>query len=244
MEAIGVDGRFITFEGGEGVGKSTQIKRLAANLRLDSVDVLVTREPGGTAGAEAVRHVLLSGAAKSLGAEAEAMLFAAARIDHVDNVIKPALDSGRWVLCDRFSDSTRVYQGASGVAPKLLKTLEHVAANGASPDLTIVLDVPAEVGMKRAMKRAKNNGETDLDRFERDGLEMHEQRRKAFLEIAASEPERCVVVDANTTQKKTADAIWTEVKRRFTFNRSGMSEAVGTTLDPIDEAIDVVRANR
>lgn len=244
MKVFGVVGRFITFEGGEGVGKSTQIKRLAANLRLNSVDVLVTREPGGTPGAEAVRHVLLSGAAKSLGAEAEAMLFAAARIDHVDNVIKPALASGRWVLCDRFSDSTRVYQGASGVAPELLKTLEYVAANGAAPDLTIVLDVPAEVGMKRALKRAKNNGEPDLDRFERDGLEMHAQRRNAFLEIAAGEPERCVVIDSNTTQKKTADAIWTEVNRRFTLARPEGAATSDATSAPPDETIDLVRANR
>jgi len=244
MEEFAVVGRFITFEGGEGVGKSTQIKRLAANLRLRSVDVLVTREPGGTPGAEAVRHVLLSGAAKSLGAEAEAMLFAAARIDHVDNVIKPALASGRWVLCDRFSDSTRVYQGASGVTPELLRTLEHVAADGAKPDLTVVLDVPAEVGMKRALKRAKNKGEQDLDRFERDGLETHAKRRNAFLEIAASEPERCVVIDADTTQKKTADAIWTEVNKRFNLPEPDQGETDGATSALLDETADLVRANR
>lgn len=244
MKVFGVVGRFITFEGGEGVGKSTQIKRLAANLRLNSVDVLVTREPGGTPGAEAVRHVLLSGAAKSLGPEAEAMLFAAARIDHVDNVIKPALASGRWVLCDRFSDSTRVYQGASGVAPELLKTLEHVATDGATPHLTIILDVPAEVGMKRALKRARNNGEQDLDRFERDGLELHAQRRIAFLEIAASEPERCVVIGANTTQKKTADAIWAEVNRRFDLPRPEGGETAGATSALLDETIDLVGASR
>jgi len=244
MKVVGVVGQFITFEGGEGVGKSTQIKRLAANLRLNSVDVLVTREPGGTPGAEAVRHVLLSGAAKSLGVEAEAMLFAAARIDHVDNVIKPALASGRWVLCDRFSDSTRVYQGVSGVAPEMLKTLEHIAANGAVPHLTIMLDVPAEVGMKRALNRARANGEQDLDRFERDGLEMHAQRRNAFLDIAASEPERCVVIDANTTQKRTADAIWAEVNRRFKLPSPEQAETDGAKSALLDETTDLVGANR
>lgn len=245
-------GRFITFEGGEGAGKSTQIKRLAASLRMISVDVLVTREPGGTPGAEAIRHVLLSGAAKSLGGEAEAMLFAAARVDHVDRLIKPALVKESWVLCDRFSDSTRVYQGASGVDPSMLLTLEHVATNGLVPDLTIILDVPAEIGMKRALKRAKSNKEPDLDRFEQDGLDVHVERRNAFLTIAEAEPNRCVVIDANTTQKKTADAIWREVLARFegsfeTEHKAGRtngnsSKKTSSLFDNVDASLNLVRA--
>ena len=237
-------GRFITFEGGEGVGKSTQIKRLAETLRLISIDVLVTREPGGTPGAEAVRHVLLSGAAKSLGGEAEAMLFAAARIDHIDQVIKPALNAGRWVLCDRFSDSTRVYKGASGVNPDLLTTLEHVATAGLTPDLTIILDVPAEIGLKRALKRAKTNNEADLDRFEQDGLEIHSKRRNAFLAIAEAEPERCVVINANRTQKDTANAIWREIESRFNLVDEDLPRQVEVGFLADDDTVELLRDSR
>lgn len=234
-------GRFITFEGGEGVGKSTQIKRLAAALRKRSVDVVLTREPGGTPGAEAVRHVLLSGAAKSLGPDAEAMLFAAARIDHVDRLIRPALDSGRWVLCDRFTDSTRVYQGTGGVASGLLHILEMVAIDGLKPDLTLVLDVPAEIGLNRALKRAKEENETDLDRFEEEAIEVHRQRREAFLSIAESEPERCVVIDANMSQKKTADAIWAEVETRLGLAKESATDPLDATFTSIDAALQVIR---
>jgi len=236
-----VIGRFITFEGGEGVGKSTQIKRLAAALRKRSVDVVLTREPGGTPGAEAVRHVLLSGAAKSLGPDAEAMLFAAARIDHVDRLIRPALDSGRWVLCDRFTDSTRVYQGTGGVASGLLHILEMVAIDGLKPDLTLVLDVPAEIGLNRALKRAKEENETDLDRFEEEAIEVHRQRREAFLSIAESEPERCVVIDANMSQKKTADAIWAEVETRLGLAKESATDPLDATFTSIDAALQVIR---
>ncbi|MFG1357948.1 dTMP kinase [Xanthobacter pseudotagetidis] len=186
-------GRFITFEGGEGTGKSTQARRLATHLRALGREVVETREPGGSPGAEAVRHVLLSGAAEPLGPQAEALLFAAARADHVDMLIVPALAAGRTVVCDRFIDSTRVYQGALGDVPDgLLDALEQVAAAAARPDLTFVLDVPAEIGLARAAGRG-----AVADRFEKQGADYHEKIRAAFLARAAADPARCVVVDAS-----------------------------------------------
>ncbi|MFG1179559.1 dTMP kinase [Xanthobacter sp. DSM 14520] len=186
-------GRFITLEGGEGTGKSTQARRLAAHLRTLGHTVVETREPGGSPGAEAVRHVLLSGAAEPLGPVAEALLFAAARTDHVQTLIRPALAAGTIVICDRFIDSTRVYQGAVGqVAPPLLDALEEMATGGTRPDLTLILDVPPETGLARAA--ARGNG--DLDRFEKEGAAYHAAVREAFVARAAQAPARCVLVDA------------------------------------------------
>src|SRR2546430_497812 len=151
-------GRFITFEGGEGSGKSTQAKLLAERLRPFGLGVVLTREPGGSTGAEAVRHVLLSGAAKPLGAHAEAILFAAARDDHVSQTIRPALQTGKWVICDRFIDSTRIYQGAlSNVDARLIARLERLTIGDLKPDLTLVLDLPAELGLERAARRRGRN---------------------------------------------------------------------------------------
>ena len=187
-------GRFISLEGGEGSGKSTQARRLVDGLRVKGVDAQATREPGGSPGAEAVRAVLLSGAAEALGTEAEALLFAAARADHVQQTIRPALEAGRWVVCDRFIDSTRVYQGAVGnVRPDLLRALQQVATEGVRPDLTFLLDIPPEIGLQRAAARA--NGAV-ADRFEKQGLAYHTAVREAFLALAQAEPERCVVVNA------------------------------------------------
>jgi dTMP kinase len=201
-------GKFITFEGGEGAGKSTQIRLLAERLRALGKEVVVTREPGGTPTAEAIRALLLSGRAAELGTEGEAVLFAAARTDHVAHIIRPALRSGRWVLCDRFFDSTRVYQGGSaGVSDGMLDALERAAVGETRPDLTIILDVPASVGLGRAARRMAATG-TVADRFERDDLTIHEARRQAFLAIAAAEPERCVVVDATRSDADTAAAVW------------------------------------
>ncbi|MEP9347434.1 dTMP kinase [Xanthobacter sp. KR7-225] len=198
-------GRFITFEGGEGTGKSTQARRLATHLRARGHEVVETREPGGSPGAEAVRHVLLSGAAEPLGPSAEAMLFAAARADHVDTLIRPALAAGRIVVCDRFLDSTRVYQGALGAVPAaLLDALEQVAAGAARPDLTFVLDVPSEIGLARAAGRG-----AAADRFEAQGADYHGKVRAAFLARAAADPARCVVVDASGP----ADAVEAEIAR-------------------------------
>lgn len=186
-------GFFVTFEGGEGSGKTTQIGLLAETLRARGTEVVVTREPGGSPGADAIRHIILSGAAEALGPEAETMLFAAARIDHIAAVIRPALDAGKTVLCDRFHDSTRVYQGLAGVEPALLDALETATLDGLYPDMTIILDIPAADGLKRATAR---RGPEAADRFEREGLTLHEARREAFLKIAAAEPGRCLVVDA------------------------------------------------
>jgi dTMP kinase len=188
-------GFFITFEGGEGAGKSTQIERLAVKLRRKRYGLVVTREPGGSPGAEAVRHVILSGAAEPFGPKMEALLFAAARLDHVEQIIRPALDRGRIVLCDRFIDSSRVYQGsADEAAQAYVRGLERIAVNGLVPDMTLILDLDAEEGMRRANAR---RGKSNADRFEKETLEIHRQRRQAFLDIAAAEPDRCVVIDAS-----------------------------------------------
>lgn len=192
-------GLFVTFEGGEGAGKSTQIRRLADVLRRRRIEVLTTREPGGSPGAEALRHVLLSGAAEAYGVRMEAVLFAAARSDHVENIIRPALTKGFVVLCDRFMDSSRVYQGVTGnLEPELIDSLERIAVNGVRPDLTLILDLPAEEGLARARQRsrAEGEGEGEPDRFEKEEIETHEKRRQAFLDIAADDPERCKVIDA------------------------------------------------
>ncbi len=190
------NGFFITFEGGEGAGKSTQVKRLAAKLRAKKYDVVVTREPGGSPGAEAVRHVLLSGAAEPFGPGMEALLFAAARSDHVEQVIRPAVARGAIVLCDRFMDSSRVYQGVTGgLDPAFMRVLERVAINGMVPDLTLIFDLDAAEGLRRASAR---RGSADgPDRFEKETLATHQQRRDAFLAIAAAEPGRCTVIDAS-----------------------------------------------
>src|SRR6266540_3078327 len=157
-------GRFITFEGGEGTGKSTHAALLAQRLRALGLKVLLSREPGGSPGAEIIRHVLLSGAAKPFGPHAEAILFAAARDDHIRNTILPALTRGRWVISDRFTDSTRVYQGSLGsVDAKLIQGLERITVGDLKPDLTFILDVPADVGLARTKKR--RGGEV-ADRFE------------------------------------------------------------------------------
>ena len=208
-------GKFVTFEGGEGAGKSSQIRRLADQLTASGRTVTTTREPGGTATAESIRRLLLSGFAEQLGAEGEAILFAAARADHVERVIRPALRAGHWVLCDRFIDSTRAYQGATGgVDDALLAALDRVAVGRTMPDLTIVLDVPVEVGLARAAERWAAAGENP-DRFERDDVVFHELRRQAFLQLAAREPERCVVLDASQAEEVVAKAVWQTVSSRL-----------------------------
>jgi dTMP kinase len=203
-------GLFVTFEGGEGTGKSTQIRLLADRLRRRGIDVLVTREPGGSPGAEAVRHVILSGAAEEYGTRMEAVLFAAARNDHVEEVIRPALSSGAVVLCDRFMDSSRVYQGITGnLEPAFVQNLERVAVNGVIPDCTIVLDVPAAEGLRRAQLRAGGTAMAEEpDRFEKEALDTHEKRREAFLDIAEADPLRCRIVDATGTVEDIAEKVF------------------------------------
>jgi dTMP kinase len=206
-------GRFITFEGGEGSGKSTHIKTLAERLNTAKLRTLITREPGGSPGAEIIRHLVLSGMGKLLGPEAETLLFAAARDDHVRTVIKPALNQGIWVLCDRFSDSTRAYQGRLGhVAPAFLDAMERVTIGDLKPDLTFILDVPVEVGMQRAARR---RGTVAPDRFEAENPGFHQELREAYRQIAAAEPERCVLIDANADLNTVAASIWNALRDRF-----------------------------
>jgi dTMP kinase len=208
-----VRARFITFEGGEGTGKSTQAKLLARRLQDFGVDTLLTREPGGSPGAEVMRHVLLSGAAKSLGVYAEAILFAAARADHLSRTIQPALTSGKWVLCDRFYDSTRIYQGTLGnVEPGLIAALERATVGEALPHLTLILDLPPEIGLARAAYR---RGEETPDRFEGEALEFHRVLRDAYRELPRQHPDRCVLIDATGEPEKVAEAIWRVVEGRF-----------------------------
>ncbi|AWC24036.1 Thymidylate kinase [Aminobacter sp. MSH1] len=198
-------GFFITFEGGEGAGKSTQIERLATKLRDKRYDIIVTREPGGSPGAEAVRHVLLSGAAEPFGPEMEALLFAAARSDHVEQVIRPAVERGAIVLCDRFLDSSRVYQGVTGnLDPDFMMAVERVAINGMMPDMTLILDLDPVEGLRRATAR---RGQDVADRFEKETVDIHQRRRNAYLAIAENEPDRCVVIDAAKDQEEVEHAI-------------------------------------
>jgi dTMP kinase len=206
-------GKFITFEGGEGAGKSTQAAMLALRLESLGIGVLLTREPGGSPGAEIIRHVLLSGAAKPFGPEVEAMLFAAARDDHIQCAIEPALAAGKWVICDRFADSTRAYQGCLGkVDLRLIKGLERVSIGGLTPDLTLILDVPVDKAMERMTLR---RGTDEPDRFESEGVDFHQKLREAFRAIAADEPHRCVVIDAQVSRQKVAKQIWNTVQSRL-----------------------------
>ena len=185
-------GRLITFEGGEGAGKSTQIARLAAGLRASGLSVVETREPGGTAGAEEIRRLLVTGDAGRWDAATELLLICAARRDHVRRLIAPALAAGTWVLCDRFADSTLAYQGiAGGLGAAAIASANAVATDGLAPDLTLVLDIDPLAGLARA-----HQGGGEETRFETFDTGFHAAVRQAFLDIAQAEPQRCVVVDA------------------------------------------------
>lgn len=208
-------GCFITFEGGEGAGKSTQIERLKSRLQHLAQPVLVTREPGGSPYAEELRAFILGGHAKQLGPFAEALLFAAARIDHLDKTIGPALKGGIHVLCDRFADSTRAYQGSLGNIDKgLIEQLEKVTLQGVKPDLTFILDLPAETGLARAGARQAGKGE-GADRFEEEDISFHQSLRQAYLSIARSEPKRCVVINADQDPDEVETAIWAALQERL-----------------------------
>ena len=204
-------GFFITFEGGEGGGKSTQVRRLADRLAATGREVVVTREPGGSPGAEAIRALLVTGEVERWSPITETLLINASRRDHIERVIAPALARGAMVLCDRFADSTRAYQGAGGGAPATLITaLESAVLGGLQPDLTLILDLPAEMGLARASGRG--GAET---RFEAKPLDFHARLRTAFLAIAEAEPERCVLIDASRDEATVAAAIWSWVKSRI-----------------------------
>lgn len=205
-------GKFITFEGGEGAGKSTQARLLADRLAKHGIATVVTREPGGTQGAEVVRHLLKSGAVKSLGPFAETVMISASRDDHLNAVIRPALIGGKWVICDRFIDSTRAYQGAgAGVDDRLLDALDRAVVGETRPDLTIILDAPPEVGLERAKQRDRQGA----DRFENERLSFHHRLRSAFLAIAARDAARCVVISSTDPPETVAAAVWEAVVGRL-----------------------------
>ncbi|MET0295678.1 MAG: dTMP kinase [Phenylobacterium sp.] len=204
-------GIFITFEGGEGAGKSTQIRRLAQRLRGLGREVVLTREPGGSEGAEAIRDLLLNGAAEKWSATTETLLMYAARRDHLERVVRPALAEGKIVLCDRFADSTRAYQGAGGDAdPGLIEAMERYVVGADWPSLTLLLDLPVDKGLARAASRG--GGEA---RFESKGAAFHERLRDAFLAIAEREPGRCVVVPADQSIEQVEVDIWAAVEPRL-----------------------------
>ncbi len=216
-------GRFITFEGGEGAGKTTQSAILAERLRRAGLSVLQTREPGGTPRADAIREVLLSGKAKKFGPLGEAVLFYAARESHLELAIRPALERGAWVICDRFSDSTRAYQGAAGGLPLyVIETIDRAVVGSTQPDLTIIFDLPPELGLKRAAGRKAKSasgaaGENAADRFETMNMAFHRSLREEFLAIAKAEPKRCVVIDASESERRLEDKIWAIVRERFSL---------------------------
>ena len=192
-----IRGRFITLEGGEGVGKSTQGRRLAAALRARGLDVIETREPGGSPGAEAIRGLLLSGAVDRWSAEAEALLFAAARSDHVQRTIKPALEEGQWVLCDRFLDSSLAYQGmVGGVGEARIRALHDVGSGGFLPDRTLLLHVPNEEAAQRTSRRDGANP----DRFGARDQSYHDAINRAFEQLAAADPDRFRKVEASGSE--------------------------------------------
>ena len=204
-------GRFISFEGGEGAGKSTQVKRLAVRLEAEGREVVLTREPGGSPGAEAIRDIVLRGDADRWSPVTETLLMYAARRDHIERVIRPALARGAWVVCDRFADSTRAYQGAAGgTDPGLIAALETYILQEVRPDLTLMFDLPAEVGLARADARAGAEM-----RFESKGLAFHERLRDGFRAIAAAEPARCAIVDATGDRDSVERAVWATVTERL-----------------------------
>lgn len=199
------EGKFITLEGGEGVGKSTQLRLLADHLRGLGIEVVETREPGGTPGAEAIRALLLGGESDRWNPRAEALLFAAARSDHVERVIRPALGRGAWVLCDRYIDSTRAYQaGASGLADEDIMAAHRIGSQGLMPDRTLLLTLPRSIAQDRAMKRDAGRG----DRFGERNADFHRLVAHAFLRYAEEEPERFRVIKAFDTAEEVAARIF------------------------------------
>jgi dTMP kinase len=204
-------GRFITFEGGEGAGKSTHVRLLAEALRAAGVGVVETREPGGSPGAEQIRELLIHGEVARWDAMTEALLHFAARRDHVTRVVQPALTAGDWVVCDRFADSTVAYQGfGHGLGPEVIEQLYDITVGALAPDLTVILDLPADEGLCRA--EARKAGGT---RYERMDQAFHQRLREGFLAIAERYPERCLVVDTS----QPIDAVQRSIK-----------EAVGNRL--------------
>ncbi len=223
-------GKFISFEGGEGSGKSTQARSLADRLRQRGLDVKITREPGGSPFAEKLRELLLDPSTPPHSAMSEALLFYSARADHLETVIRPALKAGTWVVCDRFSDSTRVYQGHAGkLNPQIVQALDLIVVANSRPDLTLIIDVPVEIGMARAQVRLGQKQATmahgdaaprDVrplvsDRYESRDVDFHKRLRQGFLDIAKAEPERCAVIDGHHDSAVVAASVWAAVRTRL-----------------------------
>ena len=203
-------GRFITFEGGEGTGKSTQVARLVERLRARDLEVVQTREPGGSEGAEEIRNLALNGDAGRWSPMTETLLMFAARSDHLERTVRPALEAGRWVVCDRFADSSRAYQGVGGGTPAdSIEALDASVVGATQPDLTLVFDLPVEVGLERAFGRGLFE-----TRVESKGLAFHERLRSGFLEIAWTH-DRCVVIDANGDVDTVTERVWAAVEGRL-----------------------------
>ena len=206
-------GRFITLEGGEGTGKSTQIRHLVERLQALGHQAIKSREPGGSEGAERIRSLILAAGQSRFDALTETLLFFAARNDHLEHVIRPELLKGTWVICDRFSDSTRVYQGCMGtISQATLDSLEALVIAETAPDLTLILDLPAELGLERAVAR---RGEIAADGFEAENIEFHQGLRQCYLDLAQRYPERCIVIDALGSETDVAERIWTVISDRF-----------------------------
>jgi dTMP kinase len=204
-------GKFITFEGGEGAGKSTQVARLLDRLRARGLDVIKTREPGGSDGAEEIRAIALNGDAGRWSPMTETMLMFAARSDHLEKTIRPALAAGRWVICDRFADSSRAYQGAGGGTPaSFIEALDAAVVGSTQPDLTLIFDLPVDLGLERAFERGLFE-----TRFESKGIEFHERLRARFLEIAREHSGRCVVIDAVGDIDTIEARVWAAVEGRL-----------------------------
>ncbi|HVI50214.1 MAG TPA: dTMP kinase [Candidatus Sulfotelmatobacter sp.] len=204
-------GRFITFEGGEGAGKSTQLKLLAETLKTKGLEIVQTREPGGSPGAEDIRRLLVEGEPGRWDAITETLLHFAARRDHLVRTVWPALSDGRWVLSDRFSDSTTAYQGSGhGLPAHAIEQIYGLTVGAFRPDLTLILDQPVEEGLRRAAGRGGAE-----DRYERMGLDFHRRLRQGFLNIAKSHPDRCVVVSAEGTVKDVQARIWSVIEGRL-----------------------------
>ncbi len=209
-------GAFITIEGGEGSGKSTQISLLKATLEREAIPHIITREPGGEQGAEAIRALLVSGDAQRWDSLAETLLFAAARVQHVARLIEPALAAGKMVVCDRFFDSTRVYQGlGKGIAAEYLNALHSMTLGNLAPDITFILDIAPETGLKRTASRCDAE-----NRFESMNIEFHRKVRSGFAEIAASEPERCFIIDSNQDIFAIHEQIWNKLSQKLHLAKS------------------------
>jgi dTMP kinase len=209
-------GRFITFEGGEGSGKSTQARLLAEALRSKGIEGVLTREPGGSPFAEQVRSLILDPETHPHSALSEALLFYAARADHLDRVIRPALVAGRWVISDRFSDSTRVYQVEAGGLPlDVFKAFELIVVKLTYPDLTFILDIPPEVGLSRATTRRLAQALSGEDAYEKRDVTYHARLREGFLAVAKAEPRRCHVIDASAPEEAIAAEVLLQVERRL-----------------------------